>query len=268
MTLSLEAERALLDNRNFNRAQLDGAVTQNQNAFRMLPNQFSPGANQFNDAIRQLVGLRDSALQDGQLSDSERSSIRNAVSGVQKGRLAAERDNIPSDRLVQNEGEKGVYRDPGTGEIVRRDPGAQTLVEKAGNDNTVENEGEKGVHRDPGTGEIVRRDPGAQTLLEQQDANDRYAKSGKKVYREGPELNQVEAGARNFREGDKGPGVKQMQEMLKAAGYDVGTHGADGFFGPDTARAMQQFLDANNNPRGALGNGELARLQYLARGGK
>jgi len=39
--------------------------------------------------------------------------------------------------------------------------------------------------------------------------------------------------------------VKELQEFLEAFGYDVGSNGADGWFGSDTKDALIEFQDAN-----------------------
>ena len=39
--------------------------------------------------------------------------------------------------------------------------------------------------------------------------------------------------------------VKELQEFLQAFNYDVGTNGADGWFGSDTKSALISFQDAN-----------------------
>ncbi len=47
-----------------------------------------------------------------------------------------------------------------------------------------------------------------------------------------------------LRKGDKGIAVKIMQELLISAGFSCGPDGADGDFGPNTAKALKRFQSA------------------------
>ena len=47
--------------------------------------------------------------------------------------------------------------------------------------------------------------------------------------------------AANLKIGSTGSNVERMQWALESAGYDVGSAGADGVFGPDTESALKQF---------------------------
>ena len=47
-------------------------------------------------------------------------------------------------------------------------------------------------------------------------------------------------------QGDSGPAVRAMQTLLILYGYNLGTDGADGEFGPRTAQALQSFQRAYN----------------------
>ena len=49
-----------------------------------------------------------------------------------------------------------------------------------------------------------------------------------------------------LRQGSRGPAVKTLQENLIKLGYDCGTAGADGDFGPATFNAVKQFQKDNN----------------------
>lgn len=49
-----------------------------------------------------------------------------------------------------------------------------------------------------------------------------------------------------LRRGDKGAAVTAMQKRLISAGYNVGSYGADGDFGPATEQAVKQFQAAND----------------------
>ncbi len=63
-----------------------------------------------------------------------------------------------------------------------------------------------------------------------------------------------------LRRGDQGPGVKKLQQLLKAAGFDPGP--ADGVFGKDTERAVNAFKRA----KGLQVNGVVgARMWRLLR---
>src|SRR5262245_32750887 len=59
---------------------------------------------------------------------------------------AAKRALAGDGATIQNKGEQGIHRDAGTGEIMRRDPGARTLIEKVDDarKNGVQNQGEEG----------------------------------------------------------------------------------------------------------------------------
>ena len=47
-----------------------------------------------------------------------------------------------------------------------------------------------------------------------------------------------------LKQGDKGIAVKIMQELLIGAGFSCGPDGADGDFGPNTAKALKRFQSA------------------------
>ena len=47
-----------------------------------------------------------------------------------------------------------------------------------------------------------------------------------------------------LKQGDKGIAVKIMQELLISAGFSCGPDGADGDFGPNTAKALKRFQSA------------------------
>ncbi|MES4904135.1 MULTISPECIES: serine/threonine-protein kinase [unclassified Streptomyces] len=55
-------------------------------------------------------------------------------------------------------------------------------------------------------------------------------------------------------QGSRGPAVRQVQCILKARKYDIGPHGIDGQFGPDTKAAVVAFQKRHNlNPDGKVG---------------
>ena len=57
-----------------------------------------------------------------------------------------------------------------------------------------------------------------------------------------------------LRKGDSGEAVKELQEALIAAGYDVGKKGADGIFGSETLSAVRAFQgDRGLTPDGIAG---------------
>jgi hypothetical protein len=261
--VSFAAERALLGDRPFNRPELRAAIAEAKQALGQFQHKDGPGAQRYSQAIQRLEGLYRATQGSGaRLSDHARARVRDAAREVGGARLAAQRENLPNDQYMRNPGDDaGIYREPGSGEIVRRDPGARTATEKA--PATVQNPGEPGVHRDPGTGQIVRRDGDARTQLEA-DPQDPYNQSNRLRYRQGPADGDVEAGRRNFREGDKGPAVRRMQELLQRAGYDVGSTGADGFYGPKTAEAVNKFLRDNNlGDQRSISFSEINRLNHL-----
>ena len=47
-----------------------------------------------------------------------------------------------------------------------------------------------------------------------------------------------------LKRGDKGIAVKIMQELLIAGGFNCGPDGADGDFGPNTAKGLKRFQSA------------------------
>jgi hypothetical protein len=265
-TTSFTAERALLGTNNFNRADLRAAIAEAKQALGQFQHKDGPGAQRYSRAIESLEGLYRSTQGSGRaLSSTARDKVREAAREVSAARLTAQRENLPSDQYTRNEGDDpGIYRERESGEIVRRDPGARTATEKA--PSTVENPGEPGVRRDPGTGQIVSRDsPSARTALEA-DPKDPYNQTRGLRYRGGPTQQDIDAGRRSFREGDKGPAVRQMQDLLRRAGYDLGPKGADGFYGPKTAAAVNKFLRDNNiGDQRSMGESEINRLNYLIR---
>jgi hypothetical protein len=265
-TTSFAAESVLLGNTNFNRADLRAAITEARQTLGQFQHRDGPGAQRYARAVQGLEDIYRSTQGSGRaLSDTARQRVKEAAREVGAARLTAQRENLPNDRYMRNPGDDpGIYREPGSGEIVRRDPGARTATERA--PATVQNPGEPGVHRDPGTGQVVRRDePSSRTALER-DPNDPYNQSNGRRYRNGPTQADIDAGRRNFREGDRGTPVREMQRLLRQAGYDVGPKGADGFYGPRTAAAIDKFLRDNNmGDQRSLGEQEMNRLRHLIR---
>jgi hypothetical protein len=241
------------------RTQLDRFIAEEKRALDGMQHKDGPGAQRYRDAIKKLEDLRPRGWRDG-IGREDRDKINEAAKDVGNARLFAKRENLPNDQYTRNQGDDpGIYRERGSGEVVRRDPGAKTAAEKV---TTIQNRDEPGINRDRATGKIVSREPGAKTIQEKADETERYATSGKKVYRPGATTDQVQSG-RSLREGDSGDGVRKMQSLLKAAGYDPGT--ADGYYGPKTAAAVKKFLADNNNAQGYVGAEEMGRLEYLAR---
>ncbi len=264
MTMTIETERALLGNTNFDRRDVDRLAASEKQSFAALRFKDGPGAKQYQQAIEKLDALRSGgwrqAFGSDYLTETQRAEIRGAVQDVGNARLFAQRENLASDQLTRNAGDDpGIYRDRQSGEIVRRDPGARTREEKT---TTIQNRDEPGINRDPLTGRIVSREPGAKTIVERGDESERYLTSGKKTYRPGASSEELQSG-RTLREGDYGDGVREMQRLLKAAGYNPGT--LDGFFGPSTAKAVKRFLADQKSPRSDMGAEELARLAQLAK---
>jgi murein DD-endopeptidase MepM/ murein hydrolase activator NlpD len=60
---------------------------------------------------------------------------------------------------------------------------------------------------------------------------------------------------RTLQRGCKGEDVRQLQSLLISLGYDVGEHGADSHFGPDTMKAVIQFQKSKKGltPDGKVG---------------
>lgn len=64
--------------------------------------------------------------------------------------------------------------------------------------------------------------------------------------------------------GDKGSDVKELQTLLKKAGYDIGNTGADGIFGQDTHEAVMAFQKNNKLAvDGLAGKGTMAKLKEV-----
>lgn len=254
-------ENAVLINRFFQLSNLDRAIQNNEQIWSGLQNPSSITGTRYRDSIDTLKRLRALSMRDNQISYEDRARIQTQMEAVRDARLAAQRGHVTStDRLVQNPGEPGIYRNPGTGDIVGRDPGARTAIEK---DPYARNKDEPGIRRDAGTGVVRERDPGAKTALERSDENDRYARSGRRAYRPGPDLASVEAGSRNLREGDRSDAVRTMQERLRAAGFNPGR--ADGLFGPRTAAAVRNFLQSQGLAQSDISYAEMNRLLYMSR---
>ena len=72
----------------------------------------------------------------------------------------------------------------------------------------------------------------------------------------------------NLKIGMSGPEVKEVQELLTAQGYDVGSAGADGILGPDTERAIKAYQKDNGlTIDGIAGKDTLGLLYGSSSGG-
>lgn len=236
--------------------RVQDTINANRQALGQMKNQDLPFTQAFNKAIAGLDSLRQGAQSDDRISIQEKQTLKQSAIDVRTARAAAEREQLRGDQVS-----------PGSSDHTARvaEPKKAVTGTSSNQDSTVQNEGEKGIYRDPTSGEVVRRDQGAKTLLEKADEQGTYHKSGRLRYREGAEHKQVENGHRIIREGDKGAGVRSAQQALQDAGFDVG--GVDGFFGPKTAKAFAQFAKEHNVVSGRIGQQELALLQKLANGG-
>jgi peptidoglycan hydrolase-like protein with peptidoglycan-binding domain len=68
----------------------------------------------------------------------------------------------------------------------------------------------------------------------------------------------------NIRRGSSGENVSQLQTQLQNLGYDIGTTGADGKFGKNTAAAVRQFQkDYNLQVDGIVGDQTMSALSQL-----
>jgi hypothetical protein len=94
--------------------------------------------------------------------------------------------------------------------------------------------------------------------------NDPYKKFGR--YQEGANGQQLRFGNQQLQEGQKGQGVKEFQQQLMRAGFDVGKKGADGFFGPDTAKAAKQFMEKYPDLAGKIDSRAFQRVSALGEG--
>lgn len=254
------AERTVIRTANFERRQLEDAVRENTDFLRRLATNPSAGGAEYKAAVERLVRLKDDALADGQLSRDERLQLRKSLQDAARTREIASRgmerfalDGGPANR-------PGGLRDGG---VLPAPPPAER--DRATPAAPIQRADEPGVRRDPVGFDVVGRDPGALTARERADQAGPYATSGKAVYTPAAKLEQVEAGVNALREGDHGPAVKELQKRLIDAGYDVGKHGADGFFGPQTRKAYDRFLADQGSARSDAGTEELARLGHLTR---
>lgn len=76
-----------------------------------------------------------------------------------------------------------------------------------------------------------------------------------------PDLQAVLRGEKALRRKDRGEAVREMQEMLVAAGYSVGANGPDAIFGGDTEAAVKSFQRANGlGDDGVVGKDTLGKL--------
>ena len=57
---------------------------------------------------------------------------------------------------------------------------------------------------------------------------------------------EIERGGYVVHKGDKGKGVREIQNYLLKLNYDLGPKGVDGFFGPATDAAVRKFQQDNN----------------------
>lgn len=82
-----------------------------------------------------------------------------------------------------------------------------------------------------------------------------------------PTLEDVLGGRGCMREGHAGPEVQRLQEWLRATGYEVGSAGADGKFGPSTRKAVEELhrrhgmVDQEGRPSGVVDQRTLRLLQ-------
>jgi hypothetical protein len=95
---------------------------------------------------------------------------------------------------------------------------------------------------------------------------DPYRDSHGKVYRTGPSEEDVRQHGKAFHEGDSGEGVKSFQKMLIQAGFDVGRHGADGFYGTGTADASRKFFAGHKDLNNTWNRAALERLAGIIEG--
>lgn len=64
--------------------------------------------------------------------------------------------------------------------------------------------------------------------------------------------------------GSRGDEVKKMQQKLIAAGYDLGTSGADGIFGDKTAAAVRSYQEKNNLTADGVAGDQTLTMLYGA----
>jgi peptidoglycan hydrolase-like protein with peptidoglycan-binding domain len=68
----------------------------------------------------------------------------------------------------------------------------------------------------------------------------------------------------NIRRGASGDNVRQLQTKLSNMGYNIGTSGADGKFGKNTAAAVRQFQkDYNLQVDGIVGDQTMSALSQI-----
>jgi hypothetical protein len=194
----------------------------------------TPEATRFSEAINRLdrASLQkgdQSWMMGGGFTAQQKQEITNATQAVTDSRKALEQARASApDRIAP--------------------PSTQGLIQ---------NEGEKGVYRDPGTGEVVKRDPGAKTAIEQAMLKGNYGKLQR--YDQGPSKQQVADGQRIMTEGMKGPLVQEMQAALRKQGFDPGKKKDDIFWGPKMQKAVEGWM-AKNNLQGTFDNTALQKL--------
>ncbi len=72
--------------------------------------------------------------------------------------------------------------------------------------------------------------------------------ASKKTKQTAPAAQPQHAASRMLMRGDEGQDVKDLQQLLVAAGYGVGRNGIDGVFGIDTHNALRAFQDRARLP--------------------
>jgi peptidoglycan hydrolase-like protein with peptidoglycan-binding domain len=163
-----------------------------------------------------------------------------------------------TDTLTRNQGES-FWRHAGTGERVGES--IDGSVASANESRRMTKADGEGVWRDEKTGKplvdvsdaAVKRASAEATggkATAAGEANDPYKTSAGKTYREGASIDDLKAGKKSLFEGDKGPAVTELQNRLKAAGYDIGKNGADGKYGPDTQKAVEAYKRDLGMPAG------------------
>lgn len=184
--------------------------------------------------------------------------LEDASTVTGSGKVSGDPAKTTTDTLIRNQGES-VWRHAGTGERVGEAVDG-TVAKENESRRMTKAEGES-VWRDEKTGKPVvdvsaaavkraaAEPTGGKSAVASSEARaEAYEKSGGKAYNQAWSAEEMAAGGKTLFEGDKGEGVKELQNRLIAAGYDVGPKGADGFYGPDTQKAVEAYKKKQGVP--------------------
>lgn len=180
-------------------------------------------------ALEQLSSLYGTVMEDGGLSDADRSSLSKLMTGSNQAFVDAYHDHNLASRY-------GVGLDVGYYEASDAEAGAQILAEaKAAN------------------ADASAADPKTTTADATTASEPRRAADGRIIYDAAPSFEQVRAGNGSIGLGQKSDEIRDAQRALFEGGfyegvYEQGTTAddvSDHFFGPKTEQAVQAWQKAN-----------------------